>query len=158
MADDREQTSLESQSQASLDTATDEEEEEDVGSPFDHPAFLPVLLLALATWFGFDGWFSETIESVRFNRYGFFFLVGAALYFSASELVRIPYLLSMLWGAYAIWLAAFWLMGADDAWWRDDSGAMLFNQYGAAACALIAVGCAIWEARQSRRGPVSAAE
>ena len=44
-------------------TETDEEE---ASSPFDHPAFLPVLIWGLAIWFGFDGWFNRIpkIEAV----------------------------------------------------------------------------------------------
>jgi hypothetical protein len=43
------------------------EDEDDAGSPFDHPAFLPVLLWGLALWFGYDGWFNENIEAVWFT-------------------------------------------------------------------------------------------
>jgi hypothetical protein len=59
-----------------------EAEPEDASSPFDHPAFLPVLLWGLAAWFGYDGWFNENIEAVSFNRYGFAGLVVAATYFT----------------------------------------------------------------------------
>ena len=84
-----------------------QEEEENASSPFDHPAFLPVILVAVALWFGFDGWFNEEIESVRFNRYGFGFLLGAALYFTLDEVTRFPYLTALLFLGYALWLGAF---------------------------------------------------
>jgi hypothetical protein len=60
------------------------EEEDDTGSPFDHPAFLPVLLWGLALWFGYDGWFNENIEAVNFNRYGFVVLCALAAWFTTQ--------------------------------------------------------------------------
>jgi hypothetical protein len=63
-----------------------EAEDEEASSPFDHPAFLPVLLWGLAIWFGFDGWFNPKIESVMFNRYGFGILVALALYFTIQSI------------------------------------------------------------------------
>jgi hypothetical protein len=66
------------------------EGEDDAGSPFDHPAFLPVLLWGLALWFGYDGWFNENIEAVSFNRYGFVVLcvLGAWFTFQAVRDAR----------------------------------------------------------------------
>jgi hypothetical protein len=58
------------------------EDEDDAGSPFDHPAFLPVLLWGLALWFGYDGWFNENIEAVDFNRYGFVVLCALGAWFT----------------------------------------------------------------------------
>lgn len=127
-----------------------DEEDEDASSPFDHPMFLPVLLFALAGWFGFDGWFNESIESVRFNRYGFFFLLGAALYFTASEFTSLRFLLPALFLSYATWLGAFDLLGSDDAWWRNDEWARHFNRYGAIACVVSAAITAVRE--RMRRG------
>ena len=43
-------------------------------TPFDHPLFLPVLLVAGVVWFGYDGWINqdpEMLEHRDFNRYGF---------------------------------------------------------------------------------------
>ncbi|TMA33785.1 MAG: hypothetical protein E6J87_09030 [Deltaproteobacteria bacterium] len=71
------------QEQPQLEDGADEEE---ASSPFDHPAFLPVLLWGLAAWFGYDGWFNPKIESVMFNRYGFGILVVLAIYFSVQSL------------------------------------------------------------------------
>lgn len=156
MSDEREQTALEEQAGASSES-TSPEDDEDVGSPFDHPAFLPVLLTALAVWFGWDGWFSETIEAVTFNRYGFFFLLGFAIYFAVSEVTRIPFLLPMLWVVFALWLTAFMLIGSEDSWWRGDPEALVsettFNQFGAAFCALAAIFYAIREARSTPNEP-----
>ena len=90
-------------------------EEEDTSSPFDHPLFLPVILVAVALWFGYDGWFNPEIESVRFNRYGFGFLSGAALYFILDEFARLPYLTALLFLGYALWLGSLSLLGSPDA-------------------------------------------
>src|SRR5262245_54192748 len=60
--------------------------EEETSSPFDHPAFLPVLLWGLAVWFGFDGWFNPKIEAVMFNRYGFGVLVVLGIYFTVQSI------------------------------------------------------------------------
>ena len=84
---DREPDSFESLEKAKAESAernapTGESDDEDAPSPFDHPAFLPVLLWALALWFGYDGWFNENIEAVNFNRYGFGLLALAAIYYT----------------------------------------------------------------------------
>jgi len=142
MGDEREQTAMERSSATPAASDSDEAEDEEVASPFDHPAFLPVILLAMALWFGWDGWFSETIESVNFNRYGFFFLAGAALYFAAADYTRLRFLLPALFLGYAAWLGGFHLFGAPDAWWKAGPGEPLspasFNRYGAIACLALA--------------------
>jgi hypothetical protein len=66
--------------------AGDGAEEEEASSPFDHPAFLPVLIWGLAIWFGFDGWFNPKIEAVMFNRYGFGVLVLLGIYFTIQSI------------------------------------------------------------------------
>ena len=92
MPDEREQTALEAKGDASTDDRAEEEQEEDddeVGSPFDHPAFLPVLLWALSIWFGYDGWLNddpEMLEHVTFNRYGFAVLVVLGIYFTVQAI------------------------------------------------------------------------
>ena len=79
----RDQQSLEAKAEdAGRAEASDEEDDDDAPSPFDHPAFMPVLLWALALWFGYDGWFNEDIEAVSFNRYGFGVLVVAGIYYT----------------------------------------------------------------------------
>jgi hypothetical protein len=115
-------------------------DEERAASPFDHPAFLPVLVFAMAIWFGYDGWFNETIESVRFNRYGFGFLTGAAIYFTLVERTRARFLLPLLLFGYASWLAGLTWLGSPNAWYSDVESARAFNRYGAlTAIALAAV-------------------
>lgn len=58
-----------------------EESQDDghVSTPFEKPFFMPVLLLLLAAWFGYDGWFNPEIESIMFNRvvFGLLVLLGA---------------------------------------------------------------------------------
>jgi hypothetical protein len=45
-----------------------EAEDEGIATPFEKPFFMPVLLFALALWFGYDGWFNEEMEWIKFNR------------------------------------------------------------------------------------------
>lgn len=139
MSDEREQTAMEraqtSGDGSDLDDLADDDE---AASPFDHPAFLPVVLLAMALWFGYDGWFSETIEAVNFNRYGFFFLLGGALYFALADCTQLRFLLPGLFLGYGLWLLAFHLLGSPDAWWKEGADEPLsaanFNRYGAWVC------------------------
>lgn len=75
-----------------LPLVTDPDEKASVGpaeqrpppTPFDHPLFLPVLLLAGSLWFGYDGWINqdpEMLEHRDFNRYGFALLVALTSWF-----------------------------------------------------------------------------
>jgi hypothetical protein len=41
---------------------------------------MPVLLILLAAWFGYDGWFNPEIESILFNRIVFGLLMVLAIY------------------------------------------------------------------------------
>lgn len=81
--EDREQRALE----AKGETALGQDEDEEVASPFDHPAFLPVLLWAVVLWFGYDGWLNpdyqaggDKHDSLAFSRYGFAGLLVFAVY------------------------------------------------------------------------------
>jgi hypothetical protein len=66
-------------SENSVDPDREAEEQEDAPrNPFDNPLFLPVLLLALALWFGYDGWINQDahmLEHRTFNQVGFAILV-----------------------------------------------------------------------------------
>jgi hypothetical protein len=82
---DREQEQLEQRAKSG---EADPVDEQDASSPFDHPAFLPVLLWGLALWFGYDGWINqdpEMLEHVAFNRWGFGILVVLGLYFTIQS-------------------------------------------------------------------------
>lgn len=86
MAEPEEERRLEDAQNADATSAADEDE---ASSPFDHPAFLPVLLWGLAVWFGYDGWINkdpEMLEHVAFNRWGFGILVVLGIYFTAQSL------------------------------------------------------------------------
>lgn len=53
-------------------------------TPFDHPLFLPALLLAGVIWFGYDGFISQDpdmLEHQSFNRYGFGLLLLLTAWF-----------------------------------------------------------------------------
>jgi hypothetical protein len=133
------------------DVPAGEPEDDEASSPFDHPAFLPVLVFGMAIWFGYDGWFNEKIESVRFNRYGFGFLLGAAIYFAVSELKRVRFLFPALLVGYALWLGALDLFGSADAWYKDVESARLFNRYVALASLALAALYALREVLGARR-------
>jgi len=81
----------EPEEQRRLDDARDDAaaDEEEASSPFDHPAFLPVLLWGLAIWFGYDGWINQDpdmLEHLTFNRWGFGVLVVLGIYFTIQAL------------------------------------------------------------------------
>ena len=123
-------------------------------TPFDNPYFLPVVLFGLSVWFGYDGWFNEEMEWVKFNRYGFVFLAGAGIYFLATELTGRPFLLSILYVAYAAWLGYMGFLGSDDAWYAD---AQAFNRYGAVVCLVLAVFFALRERSRLERAAAASA-
>ena len=53
-------------------------------TPFDHPLFLPALLIAGTVWFGWDGFVTsdpDMLEHQTFNRIGFGILALAASYY-----------------------------------------------------------------------------
>lgn len=129
-------------------------EDDRASSPFDHPAFLPVLVFAMALWFGYDGWFNETIESVRFNRYGFGFLIGAGIYFTLVEVTRARFLLPLLLLGYAAWLGGLDWLGAPDSWYKEVESARLFNRYGALTALGLAVVAALRDLVRARRQAV----
>jgi hypothetical protein len=55
-------------------------EDEAVSTPFEKPFFMPVLLFGLALWFGYDGWFNEEMEWIKFNRWVFGGLMVLVVY------------------------------------------------------------------------------
>ena len=55
--------------------------EERVETPFDHPLFLPAVLLGLSLWFLWDGFIVPMEEHLTFNRVGFAVLALATLWF-----------------------------------------------------------------------------
>jgi hypothetical protein len=52
-------------------------------TPIDHPYFLPVLLGAMAIWFGYDGFIDPEMqkEYPTFNRVGFAVLLPLTIWF-----------------------------------------------------------------------------
>ena len=63
------------------------EGEERASTPFDHPLFLPVLLIAFTAWFGYDGWLNADFDPkwISFNRWGFFILLALSVYFTVQS-------------------------------------------------------------------------
>ena len=64
-----------------------DEGEERASTPFDHPLFLPVLLIAFTAWFGYDGWLNADFDPqwIGFNRWGFFILLALSAYFTVQS-------------------------------------------------------------------------
>lgn len=65
------------------EAAADDEIDDAPRNPFDNPYFLPVLLLGLSVWFGYDGWLNsdEHMQQYRlFNQIGFGLLVLGGLW------------------------------------------------------------------------------
>ena len=62
----------------------DGESEERASTPFDHPFFLPTLLIGFTLWFGYDGWLNADFDPqwIGFNRWGFFILLPLAAFFT----------------------------------------------------------------------------
>jgi hypothetical protein len=145
--DEKQQAAMTSEEEAAR-RPSDDDDDDEVGSPFEHPAFLPVLLTALAIWFGHDGWFNESIEAVNFNRYGFVFLLGGAICATAIELTTIRFLFPGLLLAYGIWLLGLDLLGTEGAWYKDPEALFNFNRWAGLACVAAA---AIQAFRESRR-------
>jgi hypothetical protein len=58
--------------------------EERASTPFDHPFFLPVLLIGFTLWFGYDGWLNEDFdpEWIPFNRWGFLVLAVLSAWYT----------------------------------------------------------------------------
>lgn len=84
MSDEQRQQSMESKSNEP-DDGYDDEDDDDMESPFDHPAFLPVVLWALSIWFGYDGWINQDpdmLEHSTFNRWGFVALTLGGIYYT----------------------------------------------------------------------------
>ncbi len=60
------------------------EDDEPVETPFDHPLFLPVILVGLSLWFFYDGFINQDpkmLEHLAFNRGGFALLSLAAAWY-----------------------------------------------------------------------------
>ena len=64
MAKDEEREERAAAEPTLVDVEVEEDDDDDAGSPFDHPAFLPVLLWALALWFGYDGFINQDPEII----------------------------------------------------------------------------------------------
>jgi len=62
---------------------TDDElvDDEPMETPFDHPLFLPAVLLGLSLWFFWDGFVVPMEGHLAFNRWGFAVLAVATAWF-----------------------------------------------------------------------------
>ncbi len=120
-------------------------------TPFDNPYFLPVLLWLFAAWFFWDAWIEPLEEWLRFNRYGFGFLLGLAVHGTVQAVRPVPFLFAGLMLGYAAWLAYLGFLGSEVAWYNDDPWAVLFNRWGSAAFVFFAAVSALRETLRLRR-------
>ncbi len=132
-----------------------EQEEEPAATPFDNPYFLPVLLWLFAGWFLWDAWVEPLEEWLRFNRYGFGFLLGLAFQQTIRALRPLPYLFAILMLVYAAWLAYMGFLGPAETWYSEDVWAVRFNRYFSGIFVLAA---AISAFRERRRLASAAAD
>ena len=65
---------------------TEPADDEATETPFDHPLFLPVILLGLTIWFFWDGFVDPMVEHLAFNRGGFAVLALATAWFGYKGL------------------------------------------------------------------------
>jgi hypothetical protein len=61
--------------------SADSDDDEPVETPFDHPLFLPVVLLGLSLWFFWDGFVVPLEGHETFNRGGFAVLFVATCWY-----------------------------------------------------------------------------
>jgi hypothetical protein len=92
MSDERSNQAMEAKDKERQQSALEDDDDDDVESPFDHPAFLPVILWGLSIWFGYDGWINQDpdmLEHLAFNRWGFGVLVIAGIWFTIQAVREI---------------------------------------------------------------------
>ena len=127
-----------------------EEEEGPAPTPFDNPFFLPVLLWLFTAWFFWDAWIDPLEEWLRFNRYGFGFLLGLSIHGTTQAVRPAPYLFAGLMLAYAAWLAYMGFAGSHEAWYSGDPWADAFNRWGSGFCGVAAAVSALRASRRLR--------
>jgi hypothetical protein len=71
---------------AAQSDAAGEPSEERASTPFDHPFFLPALLIGFTLWFGYDGWLNKDFDPkwIGFNRWGFLVLLVLSTYYTVQ--------------------------------------------------------------------------
>ena len=118
---------------------TEGEDEGPQPTPFDHPAFLPVLLWGFTAWFGWDVFTgAEAYQKYpNFNRYGLGFLTAVAVYSTSQAIRPRPLAPAAFWGALALFLGLMGSIGRD--WHGETPPPQAFNLYGFAATAALAL-------------------
>jgi hypothetical protein len=104
-------------------------------TPFDHPLFLPVLLVAGCAWFGYDAYLNqdpEMLEHLAFNRFGLRVLIFLAVLFGyrgwaeQRECLPHPMVVPGLIVVMALWLAY-------DGWISQDPFNLEYKSFDRAA-------------------------
>src|SRR3990172_6590289 len=108
-------------------------------TPFDHPAFLPVLLWGFTAYFAWDVFTDAPAyrEWPNFNRYGLGFGIAIATYATAQALRPRPFAPTAFWAILALCLGFMGFVGG--GWYSETPAALAFNRYGFAVAALLAL-------------------
>jgi hypothetical protein len=120
-------------------------------TPFDHPAFLPVLLWGFTAWFAWDIVTDAPAyrEYPNFNRYGLGFATAVAVYATSQALRPWPFAPAAFWGAVALGLGFLGFVGR--GWYSEAPVALAFNRCGFAAAALLALFFGLRAHRRAQR-------
>ena len=125
-------------------------------TPFDHPAFLPVLLWGFTAYFAWDIFTGAPayLEWPNFNRYGLGLGIALSSYATAQAIRPRPLAPAAFWAALALPLGFMgWIGGG---WYSETPVALAFNRYGFAAAALHALYFGLRFRLRARRSGVSA--
>ena len=69
MSEEHRDQAMKAKADERAEGAVDDEDDDEVESPFDHPAFLPVILWGLSIWFGYDGWINQDPDTYTVSDY-----------------------------------------------------------------------------------------
>jgi hypothetical protein len=107
-------------------------------TPFDHPAFLPVLLWGFTAYFAWDIFTDAPAyrEWPNFNRYGLGLGIALSAYATSQAIRPRPLAPAAFWGTLALCLG---FMGWIGSGWYSEGPALAFNRYGFAVAAALAL-------------------
>ena len=125
-------------------------------TPFDHPAFLPVLLWGFTAYFAWDIVTDAPAykEWPNFNRYGLGLGIALSSYATSQAIRPRPQAPAAFWAALALCLGFMGSIGR--GWYSEAPAALAFNRYGFAATAVLALFFFLRARRAARlRAPLS---
>ncbi len=121
-------------------------------TPFDHPAFLPVLLWGFTAYFAWDIFTDAPAyrEWPNFNRYGLLLGIAVSLYATSQAMRPRPFAPAVFWGALALLFGFMGFVGG--GWYSETPVALAFNRWSCAAGALLALFFGLRARRRQRAG------